>query len=431
MAVCNGRILHSWCVAFLCISSQMACAMDGVVACGTGTLHAMPDDKAQLFVAVAKGDIVGLDRLIDAGVEWRELVSANGSTLLHRALAYGHVDIGLRLVERGADVCAANAQGWTPLHVVICNRNEEGMVRVARALLAAGADPNATTKIGLTPIGLAVENRNVEFVRLLLNEWRVDVTAAHHALEQVCAKDMAIAALVKTKYQAEVEQGDRVQVRKAAFLVAAGRGGVAALQRLHSDGVDITVEDECGNSALQLAVNSWHNDAALFLIEAGADVRAADASGRTLLHAAVDHDMLEVVIELLTGGADPCLVDSYGKSPFNYAVESGNTELITHLVLAGADPMAALPYAEWKYGAESKIFKTLRVLAQELKQEYEEDEEFYRQRLNAPDWDCFPAWLARVSPCASGRALPMSLDFAPRFTWCENGDGSSKRQCLV
>ena len=55
------------------------------------------------------------------------------------------------LLAGGAEVNAADATGWTPLHLAA----RWGRVRAARVLLAAGADVNAKTAIGHTPLDWA------------------------------------------------------------------------------------------------------------------------------------------------------------------------------------------------------------------------------------------------------------------------------------
>lgn len=75
----------------------------------------------------------------------------NGNTALHAALAGGQDETALFLVERGADVTAADAAGYTPLHLAA----PRGNLALVRVLLAAGADPNARTEAGQTPLDLA------------------------------------------------------------------------------------------------------------------------------------------------------------------------------------------------------------------------------------------------------------------------------------
>jgi len=431
MAARTGKKQHLWWgIICLCACFRPAWAMDALVNCGVGAPQATSDEKVQLFTAVARDDLDELNRLIDGGAAWRDLTSANGSTLLHRALAYGRIDIALCLIARGADVRAANAQGWTPLHVAVCNRNEEGMARVARALLADGADPNVAAEEGVTPVSLAVQNRNVGLLWLLLEEGDVDPLAAYHAMECVRVRDRAIAELVRAKCQVLVVQNGTAQARNAAFLAAAGRGDISALRSLYAGGADVAARDEYGHSALHLAMKGRHSDAACFLIEAGANVGETDQAGGTSLHVAVDNDMPEVAIALLTHGADPCAENRGGVSPFKHAVEKGDPELIAHLVAAGADPQPVLPLAEWKHGAESDTCVTLKVLQQELERERAEIAQVHRQQLGAPDWDQFPQWLAQTSPRSMARAVPELLDPAVCFARCDDGDGAGKRQRL-
>jgi ankyrin repeat protein len=57
------------------------------------------------------------------------------------------------LLEKGAQVNAADAQGYTPLHWAVASR------ACARLLLDRGADANAAAKDGMTPL-MAAANAN-------------------------------------------------------------------------------------------------------------------------------------------------------------------------------------------------------------------------------------------------------------------------------
>lgn len=59
-------------------------------------------------------------------------VDRNGLTPLHWASWYGHVDIVMRLLKKGAYVNAANGNGWTPLH----QASQHGHIEVAKLLAA-------------------------------------------------------------------------------------------------------------------------------------------------------------------------------------------------------------------------------------------------------------------------------------------------------
>ena len=116
--------------------------------------------------------------------------------MLWRNELKGHIEIGKRLLERGADVNACDNDGWTPLylaawsgrlefvrmlleHGALINTpgddgrtplhmaSIEGHVGVISLLLEHGADPNACDKGGKTPSDLALDLGRGNIVELL------------------------------------------------------------------------------------------------------------------------------------------------------------------------------------------------------------------------------------------------------------------------
>jgi ankyrin repeat protein len=63
----------------------------------------------------------------------------------------GNLDVVKYLVEKGADVKAANNYGNTPLHLAADNCNLD----IVKYLLEKGADVKAANKVGNTPLHLA------------------------------------------------------------------------------------------------------------------------------------------------------------------------------------------------------------------------------------------------------------------------------------
>ncbi len=76
------------------------------------------------------------DILLDAGSDVDGLPE-NRETALHGAASLGAEDVGIRLIDAGANVCATGSfAGETPLHWAA----HEGLVRLVTRLIAAGAD---------------------------------------------------------------------------------------------------------------------------------------------------------------------------------------------------------------------------------------------------------------------------------------------------
>ncbi len=72
--------------------------------------------------------------LIGSGQSAPNSVDAEKQTPLHWASGKGHVEVVKLLLEKGADLIAANSSGWTPLHWA----SENGHVEVVKLLLENG-----------------------------------------------------------------------------------------------------------------------------------------------------------------------------------------------------------------------------------------------------------------------------------------------------
>jgi ankyrin repeat protein len=102
--------------------------------------------------------------LLDAGAEV-EAVARNPMAIrpLHAAAAGRHLGISRLLVERGADVNAAQRDSFTPLQEAAQN----GQLELVELLLAAGADRAARTSGGRSAADLAAEAGHTELAARL------------------------------------------------------------------------------------------------------------------------------------------------------------------------------------------------------------------------------------------------------------------------
>ena len=126
------------------------------------------DGERTLWYAAYHGD-VGLTReLLGEGIDPN--AGVDGKTPLMEAVDEpgGYFDarheaVVRALLEGGADVKAADGQGWTALH--FAGRAD---VLAVELLVAAGADPKARAADGTTPLHEAAEYCNVEAARVLI-----------------------------------------------------------------------------------------------------------------------------------------------------------------------------------------------------------------------------------------------------------------------
>ena len=122
------------------------------------------DGYTALHYAAFFGGADVAEALIDAGADL-EAVSRNkmGVRPLNSAAAGRHGDVSRLLVERGADVNAAQEQGFTPLHAAAQN----GDADLVAVFVAAGADKDARLDDGRTAADVALEAGHEALAELL------------------------------------------------------------------------------------------------------------------------------------------------------------------------------------------------------------------------------------------------------------------------
>lgn len=104
-----------------------------------------------LHDTVARRDAEAVRAMLDADPALIMSRNDMGKTPLHYAVTYASIDIIPLLIEKGADVNAADESGLTPLHVAaMLDRVDE-----AKALLGKGADVQAKDAFGDTPLHTA------------------------------------------------------------------------------------------------------------------------------------------------------------------------------------------------------------------------------------------------------------------------------------
>ena len=166
--------------------------------------------------------------------------SRNGFTPLHWAVIAGRSNLVCWLINKGADVNAADPSGMTPLHkAAVFNRAGS-----AEALIAAGADYDVCGRkygaLQLMPIHLAAEEGKLEVIKCLLDRG-VDVNAATRGANCI-----------------------------TPLHFAAAKGRTNVIEYLISAGADINACDLARKTPLAWAVESGQIETAQMLRKAGA-----------------------------------------------------------------------------------------------------------------------------------------------------------------
>jgi hypothetical protein len=137
--------------------------------------HYGPNSPAA--AAASGGDVAGMRRMLDAGLDPNAHDSAGYTPLIAAARA-SNVEMIRLLTSRGANPNLSDAavNSWTPLlHAV-----HKAQPASVTALLNAGANPNAADPHGTTPLMLAAGYGYTDIVKILL---------AHKANPRLTASD--------------------------------------------------------------------------------------------------------------------------------------------------------------------------------------------------------------------------------------------------
>jgi uncharacterized protein len=224
--------------------------------------------------AVKRHDGAAVNALLDRGAEV-DAAEADGTTALHWAAQLDNLAAVNLLLEAGADAAAVNRFNVTPLELAANNGNEEIVAR----LLAAGADPNSRSREGQTPLMSAALNGRIAAVEALLARG------------------------------AEVDAAENYR-GQTALMLAAGEGNVDAARALIAAGANVKAQSKSGFTPLLFAVRNAQLDVARLLLEHGANANDLAPDGTSALNVAIVNAFYEVASVLLEHGADPNLPDA-------------------------------------------------------------------------------------------------------------------------
>ena len=248
-----------------------------------------------------------------------------GSTILHRLLPVStrnsirgsNVQLRKELIEfllkHGANPNVKDDDGTTALMEAVSEEDCWGI----KKLLAAGADPNLQDEDGRTAIMRVV------------GDWR--------------------SAINPFRRYEPAQQRSFSQNRRAVDELKCD-----AVKLLLAAKADLNLQDEDGNSALMLGIQSCYTTNCYKMLktflEAGADSKTKNLSGQTLLHRAIKRPVgLKAVNILLNSGVDPNVQDRQGQTALHIALhvlanfrtynpKSWAAERVRFLLETGADP---------------------------------------------------------------------------------------------
>ena len=308
--------------------------------------------------------------LKSAGINWNLPLGWTGLTLLQNAVDLNKMDVGVWLLDSGADVNARGSGGDTALHAFSIGEYEGPLPADAQtewirflvrrgaelnargyaghtaiynaaeadvfypalvALVESGADINIGDDEGIAPLSIATQHGSVKNKAYLKahgakqysNEFPVNNDAP--PCKAVLSGDLAAIAGLPLKDFSAMVGRTAMLVPATALHLAAERGSMAVLKALCERKVDWNVSDRYGRSPLQLAIMAGRADAAALLLDNGADPnRRASVYAMTPFLAAFQQPA--IAMQMLSRGLVP-----RGEKVAEAAVYTENLELVKAL----------------------------------------------------------------------------------------------------
>ncbi len=281
---------------------------------------------------------------------------------LHRAAKDGLRDAVRRLLRRGEPVDLRNADDETPLMLAamggIAGAKKGDHRGVVADLLAEGAEVNAADGDGWTPLFHAVDNCRDGIAADLLN---AKPPADPNAADNEGKTALAVAAAVDSPDKVEllVKKGGDVNHSDkdgwTALHYAARCNHPAAVCALVKHGSDVNLADANGSTALHIAASFNAYLVAWTLIDSGANLNATDLHGNAPLHIAAQKGHAVVVKFLIDAKAKLILVNKWEETPLRLAQEYGNKDAVGMLI--DADTSVNTPKAPESENIAQRVFK--------------------------------------------------------------------------
>lgn len=125
-------------------------------------------------------------------------------------------------------------------------------------------------------------------------------------------------------------------LHKAAYL-----GDSAMVLLLLERGIGVNTQDQLGRTALDAAIDGWHEALVLILLEKGADINLPNQRGHTAFHGALKTGNDVIVRLLIENGADITAVGNNGETALHLTVENEHVAMLLLLLKQGIEVLVA------------------------------------------------------------------------------------------
>ena len=264
---------------------------------------------------------------------------------IHAAAQFGQSEAVRVLNQLGANI-EKYASIYNPVLLAAKHNNTQ----VVRTLHQLGADLNVNTKIdkndnddnGFTAAHHAVKNNNIELLRVLV-ELGVNInvmnivedygqTPIQLAINQ---KNIKILKLLFEEYNIDINIQNNF--KKTPIRTAADCGHLEILRLLRDLGANINIPDNKETTPVNAAAYEGNIDVVRFLVWLGANINTPNNDGITPIHAAASKGYVDIVRLLEEYGANINIPNNDGITPINTAALKGYVEVVKLLEEKGAN----------------------------------------------------------------------------------------------
>ncbi|PWU04819.1 MAG: hypothetical protein C5B43_04085 [Verrucomicrobia bacterium] len=314
------------------------------------------DEKGRtaLHLGLLRGDINVIELLLDKKAD-PNIQDKNGKTALHSAMEKGDLDIINLLIDNDANPNIADFQGTLPLHLAAKNGhfevlefirslthlNEElcdqeimhyagmrGQWDIVKYALERGVDPNSEDRDGYSLFFWVIHYDNLELIQFLsenyffdLNTWNLSRRPLHYAIEKGHLDIVAFLLQKKVDPNLEDEEGD------TALDVAVNFNQLNVIKLLIENGVDIKRQVDEKPYLLQKPILRNQMDVFKFLLENRVNPNAKDHNGDTALDTAIFCGRRDAVQILLDFDVNIKAQDKKGLTFYEKALKSHQREI--------------------------------------------------------------------------------------------------------
>ena len=279
-------------------------------------------------------------------------VHSRGSTPLHCAAGYNHINIIKYLLKNEVDVNAKDNGGMTPLNNCVTYGHRESL----ELLIEKGADIFTEDQWKYTLLHEAAERNNFLMCKILVNHVEnyfanLELTDAQENNSSSCPYN-STKSWIQAKNCQEFTAADIAYYRNNidlydylrdddAVLDLAKEGDLVRLQKiLTPKNVNCTTAIGRESTPLHLAAGYNKLEVAKLLLKNGAKVDFADKGGLIPLHNAASFGHYEMTHLLITAGSNINAIDNYGFTVLHEAAKKGRTLVCSLLLASGADANA-------------------------------------------------------------------------------------------